>query len=564
MVRESIPNTQNSPVSSDQRFSSSLLAVDVVLAGVPRKIPLSHPWDIKFDDIEEFYALHRFGWLLVAYAEKRLDWREGVQYINKWIADHGDYDEAKGWDSYSISERLANWVVYIHSLCCHDEAIDTSNIKQSITQQAARLIQNLEFRGPATNNHIINNGRALYLAGILTGNDTYSQCGREILLNGLEHMFYSSGFLREGSSHYHILLTRTYLEVVVFAKHYRDSIFEQLLRNKVKKLWEAACFFLEEKPLPVFGDVSPDFLTSFHMGVTIVGGSLFKEKYRALSLEKPGWHTLFPEIIKNDPGPETPEHGLAWYDDAGYFRFRNQHITLYAHINPLGHVPAWSHGHADISSVILYIDGQRILVGTGRFNYNSDTCSDYGRSFRSHNTVGIGTKEPCMVHGLNGFPELILKDYLKRPVVKIENQGEGCCHLCVTNSYFVGWGGNSAIVSRSMEINNKKLIIQDEVAGKGKRQICSFFHFDPALQFTSLDNTSTEVSWGEEGCRGVLYFSHPSGSNIYKACSDNVHSQEKTFGWYYPEYGVALPCYSLCFYKTARLSVTNRYSFSIE
>ena len=62
----------------------SLPEVEVSVAGEKRRLCLENLWNIEHNDIEELYALHRFGWLLVAYVEGQLNSNEGFQYIIKW------------------------------------------------------------------------------------------------------------------------------------------------------------------------------------------------------------------------------------------------------------------------------------------------------------------------------------------------------------------------------------------------------------------------------------------------------------------------------------------------
>ena len=100
----------------------SLREVEVTVAGEKRRLCLENLWNIEHNDIEELYALHRFGWLLVAYVEGQLNWNEGFQYIIKWNVDHNIPGHGIGWGSYSIAERLSNWVIFL-------SVIDTQNGK---------------------------------------------------------------------------------------------------------------------------------------------------------------------------------------------------------------------------------------------------------------------------------------------------------------------------------------------------------------------------------------------------------------------------------------------------
>lgn len=547
------------PKNVNSTVIDSLQDVEVSLAGTNRRLCNKNLWDIDYDDIEEVYALHRFGWLLVAYVEERLSSKEAIKYIEKWNIDNNDL-HGTGWDSYSISERLSNWVNFLYVINYQDSEIESETLRNSICRQAEYLMQNLEFRGPATNNHIINNGRALYLVGLYVNNDTFQQTGQKILLAGVDQMFTHSGFLREGSSHYHILLTRTYIEVLIFSRRFKDNVFGKLLSKRVEKIWEAACFFLEEKPFPVFGDVSPDFLTSFHLGLAKVGSCFFAKPCFGTFVGGVGWHNLFPDVLIEKSFLKAPRNGSVHYRDAGYIKFRNERITFYAYINPLGYVPAWSHGHSDLGGYIFYLDGQCILIGTGRKNYVKNSGEDYWRGANSHNSITIDNKGLCPVHGLDSLPEFILPDYFQKPIVEIKKQ-ENCDSIEIKLSVKrILSSGEEVEVSRQFSINDDVLIVEDKVTGKGEHLITSYFHFSTNLNLESKENISAEIPVLDDSHEQKLLFSCPDGRNIQKVWY--TKEQEETIGWCSPEYGLLEPCNTIMFKHLCTLPLKSSYRFS--
>jgi len=540
----------------------SLRNIEVTLAGAKRQLCSENLWNLEHNDIEELYALHRFGWLLVVFVEGQLSWKEGFQYIIKWNVDHNIPGYGNGWDSYSISERLSNWIIFLSVRDTRDGKFEDKVLDKWIYNQAVYLIQNLEFRGPATNNHIVNNGRALYLAGLYVNIEEFKQTGQELLLVGIEHLFSPSGFLREGSSHYHILLTRTYLEVIIFAQRFKDTSFEQILIKRVEKLWEAACFFLEEQPFPVFGDISPDFLTTFHLEIVKVGGSLFKRPYVSTKVTKVGWHKFFPDVLAEEPAHEKPKKGYVSYNDAGYIRFRNERITFYAYVNPLGYVPAWSHGHADLGGFIFYLDGHRILIGAGRYRYIKNSENDYWISAKSHNSITVGNKGLCPVHGLDSLPEFILPEYFQKPVVKIIEQDDNNCFQLSLSFKRVLPYQNEVEVFRKILIGNENLTVNDQILGDGERSICSYFHFSPDLNIYNEETNSTEFKISDNTKQVELSFSYSKSHKDQKSL--NIEHKSDTFGWHSPEYGTIEPCNTLCFSQLDILPTESTYLFSYQ
>ena len=90
---------------------------------------------------------------------------------------------------------------------------------------------------------------------------------------GVKNIFTSSGFLREGSSHYHLLLTRAFLEVLWAGRTVGDDEIWKHLREPAAAMARAAGFLQRRDKLSLVGDVSPDFIPEFHKGVTAVGAT---------------------------------------------------------------------------------------------------------------------------------------------------------------------------------------------------------------------------------------------------------------------------------------------------
>lgn len=530
--------------------------LSVVLAGKKHTIAASNGWKLPDGaDAEEDFALHRFGWLLAAHAEGAVSPDQIDSWILDWIRANPSGNKI-GWDSYSISERISNWVVMLSRLSggAHKSS---EPVRQSLLEQMAVLAENLEIRGTATNNHIINNGRALYLGGLFLGHAGFAGCGRELLAYGLERMFTRSGFLREGSSHYHILLARSYLEVCFYAEQKNDGFFS-LIRERVERIWRCACFFLNEFPIPLFGDVSPDFPTDFHRGVPLVGAQLFNRQASCPEPDKPGWHSLLIDVPGNSHD-KYEKHPLQIFDDAGYCRFANGRFSVYMHAPPLGYVPAWSHGHADTGGLIVYYEGQPLLIDTGRESYRNDTMSRYGRSVCSHNSVEIDGREPCLVHGLNAFPEIMPLSYISMPPVIHARESGDTCEIIVETYGFSRWR-KGLVFRRKIFVCQEFVEIEDEFSGSGSIQARTFFHFAPALRLSveGKDNRVGIISsagWEmnfQQGGRGQKM-------EYFFGGSDDV-----PLGWASLEYGRTEPVHTLVYSLRMPLPAINKYRLSVE
>lgn len=230
-------------------------------------------WFKEFEDQENTFSLHRWGWLLMLAVESLSveikKW--GIRVMKDWVLKMKDSKGHSAWESYSTSERIANALLFFYVLrkypCIADE--DLKFLEQGLMEMASHVIRNLEFHGELTNNHVLNNARALYMLGRLSGCENIANIGRKIFIEETPRMITPSGFLREDSASYHLLLLRTYLEVLWAADYTGDVLFSEKIKPFVASMAKAADFLSiydnAEKnwSIPLIGDVTPDFPSSW-------------------------------------------------------------------------------------------------------------------------------------------------------------------------------------------------------------------------------------------------------------------------------------------------------------
>ncbi len=522
-------------------------------------------WGQHFDDQEDQFALHRFGWLLPKlanqpYPSELLELRD---LIVEWIERNPHGKDALGWDSYSISERIVNWVLFLSTLelaQTRGGSSKTGLIAQSLGKHVEDLLRNPEFCGSATNNHLINNGRALYMGGAFLSCRDALAAGRDILTEASRQMFTTSGFLREGSSHYQILMARTFLEVLWCARAVGDDVFISDMFDVTKRICRSAEFFLGERPFPRFGDVSPDFHPDFHIGLPIVANWILGKKTRRRSNETDGWCRLFMSGTRvNDAEKEranTPQTAvrIISYKDAGFYCVRNAVYTLFVHISPLGYVPEWSHGHSDIGSFVLYWKGKPLIIDCGRSSFLNIPMGRYGKSVRSHNGISIDGYEPCITHGINGFAQLMVQEYIGLPPKVCVGEFPDGVYI-----HLIHYGFNRlpqiVQVERKIFCEESQVVIEDKILGRGTSKVETFFHFHPDVQI--VEKEATQIGFSIPGEKRFVLVGRKKTSAPFKV----FKGVERPFvsGWYSPQYGKAVPAYTLVSAQRTRLPVTNRY-----
>jgi hypothetical protein len=517
------------------------------------------PWMLEFEDPEDRLAAHRFGWVIPMLASGLS--HKGLAALGRmagmWKDGHPFEPGAEGWDSYSISERIVHWIFLASALSAARTAkweAMRHMLAQGIQEHAGVLRSRLELRGESTNNHLLNNGRALYCAGAFLGDPSFQATGREVLEYGARHMFTPSGFLREGSSHYHILLCRSYLEVFWYAAKSGDGAFHQGIRDRVRAMVEAAGFLLDGRTLHLIGDISPDFRPDFHAGVADTGAMMLGLQRRAPSGRGLGWHSLFG--LGDSGAGYSDEKGsgdVCGFDDAGYYRVAVPPITLTLYLNPLGYVPAWSHGHGDLGGFVLDWGGHPLFVDCGRATYRETALGRYGRSVRSHNAIAIDGHEPCVTHGYNGYVPPMVQDYCgPPPLVRVERRSDGI-------RVWIQYAGfrrlhEGLIVTRTFEVARNALTIIDEIGGDGLHWVETFFHVHPDVKLISANGYGAKFAVGDTRIALAAV-----GTDLRRPEILRGQDGDRPTGWFTPSYGVRVPTVTVCWRQQVMLPTRNTY-----
>ena len=397
--------------------------LEIELCGVSEKISFPISWCNEYEDKEVSFALHRFGWLLVGVAKKHIKFDVAVSIIMDWISANQSPPPEEGWDGYSISERVTNWILLVDKNKLKLDNATIEILDSSIRQQLYLLTHALEFRGTSTNNHLINNGRALFIGGAYLKDSLLVEAGEKLLVFGLREMFLDSGVHREGSTHYHVLMARTYLEILWYSQIYGVGERIWKYKTRVNDIVKYAQALLRISPFPFFGDISPDYKIGFHKDIDNIAGAIINKKvvFKTNS-QLNGWgYFLGVESYQIDDN-SVKKTGLYMdkeYLDDGIFFAKNYSYEMVGRFNQKKYIAPWSHEHSDFGSFTLNRNKTPVFISTGRVTYNNTHLGKFGRSLKSHNAVSVNGNEHCLVHALNGYPELMREQsYIINPCVK--------------------------------------------------------------------------------------------------------------------------------------------------
>lgn len=431
-------------------------------------------WSHINDDIEDTFSLNRFGWLFTAIHtrfSKDLAQRS-IEWITNWIDSMGESFHHPAWESYSISERLANWP-FILRVIEHFQPIDANMEKKIVSTMKTHieyLLQHLELRNEFTNNHILNNARGLYIGGVAVAHERAVEKAKALFIVWTPKLFHSDGMLKEGSSHYQFLLCQRFEQICLLSKFCGDDIFATFMRKWTKKIRKARDLFniqrsVGEWSMPLIGDISPDYDPMWFSPFSIEGWRVIINAY--------AWDDYFTSCNK------TTFNGLKRMCE-GFYRYEQDSLTVFWHV-PDGPVDVGSHSHFDVGGFVLFLKNKEIFTDSGRCSYLAN--GSIGMYAKAHNCLIIDGVGPfCEDYHLNligAYPyqmshTIVTKNKDDRPILSLIVDG----FRRLTNP--VSW-------KRSFSFKERAMTIHDDIKARSIHRLTTRFIIAKGLSIEKIE-----------------------------------------------------------------------------
>ncbi|MFH2047085.1 MAG: heparinase II/III family protein [Pseudomonadota bacterium] len=512
-------------------------------------------WFKDEPDEENSFALHRFIWLLrwLSQVPSRADLLSADRTILDWIEKVGPARNSLAWRTYSVSERVVNWLVFLCATKNHRnlDSKMAGTIGASLFEHLKHIMTHLEYYGKSYNNHILNNARALYVGGRFLHLPQVAHLGKILFQKCIPRLVDEEGSLLEGSTHYQLLLTRTLVEVLWAAKASGDSDFA-LWAEKEASSMISCCLYLGGTSLdntvdsfPCIGDISPDYPVSWFYP---------HPDYRQ---EPESWQKLWDattvsSLLKEKAGQKKLIGGLKQWKWV-----RTSRGTLRALIHTpqlLGLYPA-AHGHLDFGGFLLNDAEGPVLVDRGRISYHPDAYGIYGFSARAHNTTLI-----------NGFP--IIPDC--RGI--FSGYSEYLSHGSEVGIYdrgfdkIISWRTNALerfgkdikwcrdLVIKRDQIESLETILNPRGVAINSE---SYIHWAPGWTIVNnMENDSDDFLIGKTGrvyrLKIEMMLGEDGAVEFYEGTPNSLE------GWQIPDYGARVPA------LTMRMSVRSTHDYSVR
>ncbi|RAU23607.1 hypothetical protein CU669_00425 [Paramagnetospirillum kuznetsovii] len=469
-----------------------------------------------YDDPETQLGLHRFAWVPLMKSSDDARWVGSMWAA--WRARFGTPDSSWAWHPYTAAERAINLLAFVNRHGLPGPAEDTLAV---LAAHAPAMAARLEYFGEHhTSNHLFNNGRGLYLLGLALGLPRTVETGARVLLGELVRIFRLSGVLREGSTHYHLLLTRSLASVWLGARaHGRPEAeaFEKSLRRAVAALPH---FDLPGR-FPLVGDISPDCPPD-HLFCLMPGGD---RRSGWMELLTPDDRVRLATVLDS----VAPSDSLA---DDGWLKAGFGDWTGLWHADPDGWSQMPGHGHQDCGGFELHFEREPVFVDLGRGSYAVAGEADEMVSARAHNGLSVDGLDPYPANKPYYAPAFRRKVAGEPP--RLEKRDDG---VALSFEGFRRLSGVGA-VTRIWRFAGRNLEIADSVAGKGVHVLIRRLHTT-----CTVERLDGGVRLGAPG--GRRFTIHAPGAEI--AVSDTI---------VWSAYGVGRPATRLEFTATAPLPWT--------
>jgi hypothetical protein len=363
-------------------------------------------------------------------------------------------------------------------------------------------------------NHLVENAIAMLVAGLVfeDGAD-WASVGRRLLIEAAETQFLSDGGHFERSPMYHVMVLTRYVTAVDLLERYGEPI-----PDAIRETARDATVFLRSLSPP--DDRIP-----------LLNDSVFGE---VLSL---------PEVLRYADAASVAtaldRSRSARLEGSGYYWLGTGDDRMLIDGGAVGppHLPG--HSHVDLLSVLLWIDGQRVLTDTGVFQYADDDRRVYARSVRAHNTVQIGESGPIRVGGQ------YLMGSRVDPTVLQYDEADGRFVGRYRRSNPLGEGYQH---TRRVAADLGSWRVTDVVRGASDRTVTSRLHFHPETSVepeapnefgiaredgdrlgtlrvaagveTDVCRTPYYPRFGEEHARDAVEMSYTTGENTFEISTE--------------------------------------------
>jgi len=461
------------------------------------------------------YNLHYFDYLL----EVNRSPTSKVNLIDSWIKNN-PIGTGDGWEPYTASLRIVNWIKYFSSL-------ENRDIKRSwldsLALQTAWLGKNIEYHILA--NHYLKNAKALVFAGVyFDGADAsrWLNKGLAIIKEEATEQWLPDGGHYERSPMYHCIVTEDYLDLynILSANNSANQNVIEFIKKKIIK----ALTFLNNVTFP------DDEISLFNDAAFSIAPKPEQLYAYAQRLFDSSFERRLPKGLAVNSCPDT-----------GYYIIQNDKDMMIIDCGDVGPSYQPGHAHCDTLSYELALNGQRIIVDSGVHDYENSELRRYVRGTRAHNTVMVDNEEQSEIWGVFRVARRA------KPVhASVDKESVHSVRFSGAHDGYKRLKGKP-VHERSIHYSYDTMWkVVDVVTGSGFHLCESFIHIHPDFRAVLNDNNISLLN--------------NTNSAIAMITVNNADQVTIEKGWYCPEFGKKFENDVVVLQTTGDLPVTLSYT----
>ncbi|HEX2077323.1 MAG TPA: alginate lyase family protein [Longimicrobium sp.] len=275
------------------------------------------------------------------------------------------------WNSYALSIRCVVWMQQLAARGDRVPAGTAGRAASSLAAQVRFLVRNLER--DIGGNHLVKNLKALLWAGrFFQGPEAarWRVRGERLLARELDEQVLPDGVHYERSPAYHAQVLADLLEC-------RRVMEPGPLRERLDAVLARMAQAMADLTHP---DGAVSLFNDGGLRMTYAPGECL-------------------EAYAGQTGRRVHPRRVFALEAAGYYGARDGATLVVADCGAVGpdHLPA--HAHGDVLAFEWSVDGVRLVVDAGVYEYHPGEARDYSRSTRAHNTVTVGDADQCEFYG---------------------------------------------------------------------------------------------------------------------------------------------------------------------
>ena len=518
-------------------------------AELDRPTDVKVPWELS--RCQHFTMLGEAFWL----TDDERYAREYVDQVTDWLADN-PFAYSVNWScAMDVALRAISWIWGFHFFAAARPCADAtfrSRLLRALYLHGEFVHANIE-RSDLNGNHYLTDGVGLVFLGAFFHDTAAGRCwletGRGIVVDEIGNQVSEDGVDFEQSTAYHRLVLEGFLAAYLLLDRAGVRVPRPALDRLAAMCDYVAAYTKPDGRAPLVGDADDGRMQQLgrqplndHRYLLSTAAVLFERadfKAAAGRFWEESFWLLGPALRAFDtiaaPASDQSSSSSRAFPAGGFYVLRTPRTHVFVDCSEVGMRGRGGHGHNDVLSFELVLDGLDVITDCGAFVYTASR--EWRNRFRStafHNVVQVDDEE------LNRFvspAHLWTLHDDARPADVVWRSGDDLDYFAGRHTGYERLT-DPVRVRREIVLDRARdlVVVRDTLESAGPHRYCWRFHFDPALAVTSADDA---IAVSANGRSAWLLPVAPVPLAIEDA-------------WVSPSYGVKQPARSIGRKRAAR------------